>query len=395
MPKALVPATFADYRELARRRLIHRLFEYIDGGSYAEVTLRDNVSDLDRLRIRQRVLRDVSRRTLGTTVLGQPWSMPVALAPVGLAGMFRRRGEVQALRAAEAAGVPFTLSTVGICSIEEVAGAATQPFWFQLYIMRDRGFVAEVIQRAQAARCGALVVTVDLAVPGARYRDIRSGMMGGVPLAGRLALAADLLRHAGWVWDVALRGRPLVFGTIAPILPKAHMLRDFVGWVGKNFDAGVTWKDVEWIRARWNGPLIVKGVLDPDDARAAVHAGAQAVVVSNHGGRQLDSVPSTVAALPAIVDAVGGSAEVLFDGGVRSGLDVFKALALGAKGALMGRAWAFALAALGESGVTRMLGTVQKELDAAMALSGVTSIAEIGRDALVRDPTAPAVEIRR
>jgi L-lactate dehydrogenase (cytochrome) len=239
------------------------------------------------------------------------------------------------------------------------------------------------------------VVTVDLAVPGARYRDIRSGMMGGVPLAGRLALAADLLRHAGWVWDVALRGRPLVFGTIAPILPKAHMLRDFVGWVGKNFDAGVTWKDVEWIRARWNGPLIVKGVLDPDDARAAVHAGAQAVVVSNHGGRQLDSVPSTVAALPAIVDAVGGSAEVLFDGGVRSGLDVFKALALGAKGALMGRAWAFALAALGESGVTRMLGTVQKELDAAMALSGVTSIAEIGRDALVRDPTAPAVEIRR
>jgi L-lactate dehydrogenase (cytochrome) len=395
MPKALVPATFADYRELARRRLIHRLFEYIDGGSYAEVTLRDNVTDLDRLRIRQRVLRDVSRRTLGTTVLGQPWSMPVALAPVGLAGMFRRRGEVQALRAAEAAGVPFTLSTVGICSIEEVAGAATQPFWFQLYIMRDRGFVAEVIQRAQAARCGALVVTVDLAVPGARYRDIRSGMMGGVPLAGRLALAADLLRHAGWVWDLALRGRPLVFGTIAPILPKAHMLRDFVGWVGKNFDAGVTWKDVEWIRARWNGPLIVKGVLDPDDARAAVHAGAQAVVVSNHGGRQLDSVPSTVAALPAIVDAVGGSAEVLFDGGVRSGLDVFKALALGAKGALMGRAWAFALAALGESGVTRMLGTVQKELDAAMALSGVTSIAEIGRDALVRDPTAPAVEIRR
>jgi L-lactate dehydrogenase (cytochrome) len=359
------------------------------------VTLRDNVTDLDRLRIRQRVLRDVSRRTLGTTVLRQPWSMPVALAPVGLAGMFRRRGEVQALRAAEAAGVPFTLSTVGICSIEEVAGAATQPFWFQLYIMRDRGFVAEVIQRAQAARCGALVVTVDLAVPGARYRDIRSGMMGGVPLAGRLALAADLLRHAGWVWDVALRGRPLVFGTIAPILPKAHMLRDFVGWVGKNFDAGVTWKDVEWIRARWNGPLIVKGVLDPDDARAAVHAGAQAVVVSNHGGRQLDSVPSTVAALPAIVDAVGGSAEVLFDGGVRSGLDVFKALALGAKGALMGRAWAFALAALGESGVTRMLGTVQKELDAAMALSGVTSIAEIGRDALVRDPTAPAVEIRR
>jgi L-lactate dehydrogenase (cytochrome) len=386
MSKALVPVTYADYRELARRRLLHRLFEYIDGGSYQEVTLGDNAADLDRLRIRQRVLRDVSTLDLSTTVLGQPWSMPAGLAPIGLAGLFRRRGETQAVRAAEAAGVPFTLSTVGLCSIEEVAQVATKPFWFQLYVMRDRGFVAELIERAKAARCGALVLTVDLAVPGARYRDERSGMMGGLSFAGKLSLALDTLRHAGWVWDVAIRGRPLVFGTIAPKLPAARSLPDFVDFVGRNFDPSVTWKDVEWIRSLWGGPLIVKGVLDADDARAAVQAGAQAIVVSNHGGRQLDSVPSAIAALPAIVDAVGGRTEVLFDGGVRSGLDVFKALALGAKAALLGRAWVFALAALGEPGVTRVLGTVRKELQVARALSGIPSVAAIGRDALVNPP---------
>jgi len=383
MPKPLVPVTYADYRELARRRLLHWLFEYIDGGTYQEVTLHDNAADLDRLRIRQRVLRDVSRLNLSTTVLGQPWTMPVGLAPVGLAGLFRRRGEVQALRAAEAAGVPFTLSTVGLCSIEEVARAAAKPFWFQLYVMRDRGFVAELIQRAKAARCGALVVTVDLAVPGARYRDQRSGMMGGVGALGRLAMAWDAVRHPAWVYDVALRGRPLVFGSIAPKLPGARSLPDFVDFVGSNFDASVTWKDVEWIGSLWGGPLIVKGVLDPDDARAAAQSGAQAIVVSNHGGRQLDSVPSTVSALPAIVAAAGGRVEVLFDGGVRSGLDVFKALALGARAALLGRAWVYPLAALGEAGVTRVLCTVRRELEVALALAGVTSIAGIGRDQLV------------
>ncbi len=390
MSRALIPVTYSDYRELARKRLLHRLFEYIDGGSYQEVTLADNAADLDRLRIRQRVLRDVSARNIATTVLGRPWTMPVGLAPIGLAGLFRRRGEVQALRAAEAAGVPFTLSTVGLCSIEEVAQASTKPFWFQLYVMRDRGFVAELIQRAQAARCGALVLTVDLAVPGARYRDIRSGMMGGLNARGRLAVALDLLRHTGWVWDVAVRGKPLVFGTIAPKLPGARSLPDFVEFVGKNFDPSVTWKDVEWIRSLWGGPLIVKGVLDPEDARAAVRAGAEAIVVSNHGGRQLDSVPSTIAALPAIVDAVGGRAEVLFDGGVRSGLDVFKALALGAQAALLGKAWVFALAALGESGVARVLNTVRGELGVAMALAGLTSVAAIGSDALVNAPPPPA-----
>ena len=383
MARALVPATFADYRELARRRLPRALFDYIDGGSYQEVTLRDNSADLDHLRIRQQVLRDVSRIDLSTRVLGEPWSMPVAFAPVGLAGLMRKRGEVQAVRAAEAAGVPFSLSTVGLCSIEEVAQAAHKPFWFQLYVMRDRGFVAEIIERARQARCSALMVTVDLAFPGARYRDVRSGMMGGLDLSGRIAVALDGARRIAWLRDVMLGGRPLVFGTIAPKLPQARALQDFVGWVASNFDPSVTWKDIEWIRSRWGGPLVIKGVLDPADARMAADAGAQAIVVSNHGGRQLDSVPSTIAALPAIVDAVGDRVEVLFDGGVRSGLDVVKAVALGARGCLAGRAWIYALAALGEAGVTRMLATMRKEMEVAMALAGVTSIPAIDRSVLV------------
>jgi L-lactate dehydrogenase (cytochrome) len=309
--------------------------------------------------------------------------MPVAFAPVGLAGLMHRRGEVQAVRAAEAVGVPFSLSTVGLCSIEEVARAASRPFWFQLYMMRDRGFVAEVIERARQARCSALMVTVDLAFTGARYRDMRNGMAGGLGLRGKLAIALDGARRVGWVRDVMLGGRPLVFGTIAPKLPHARSLHEFIGWVAENFDPSVTWKDVEWIRSVWGGPLIVKGVLDPDDARMAADAGAHAVVVSNHGGRQLDSVPSTITALPAIVDAVGDRVEVLFDGGIRSGLDVVKALALGARGCLIGRAWVYALAALGEAGVTRVLATMRREIEVAMGLSGVTSVAAIDRTVLV------------
>jgi L-lactate dehydrogenase (cytochrome) len=383
MARALVPATFADYRELARRRLPRQLFDYIDGGSYQEVTLRDNAADLDRLRIRQRVLQDVSRVDLSTRVLGVPWPMPVAFAPVGLAGLMRRRGEVQAVRAAEAVGVPFCLSTVGLCSIEEVAHAARAPFWFQLYVMRDRGFVAEVIERARQARCSALVLTVDVALPGARYRDVRNGMAGRLGLGGKLAVALDGARRLGWLRDVMLGGRPLVFGTIAPKLPDARSLPEFVGWVGRNFDASVTWKDVDWIRSLWPGPLVIKGVLDPEDARMAAAVGAQAIVVSNHGGRQLDSVPSTIAALPAIVDAVGDRLEVLFDGGVRSGLDVIKAIAVGARGCLVGRAWVYALAALGEAGVTRMFATMRREMEVAMALAGVASVSALDRSALV------------
>lgn len=383
MARALVPATFADYRELSRRRLPRQLFDYIDGGSYQEVTLRDNAGDLDRLRIRQRVLHDVSRLDLSTSVLGERWAMPVAFAPVGLAGLMRRRGEVQAARAAEAAGVPFSLSTVGLCSIEEVAQASRTPFWFQLYMMRDRGFVAELIARARQARCSALMLTVDLAYTGARYRDVRSGLAGGLGFRGRLAVALDRMRRIAWVRDVALGGRPLVFGTIASRLPNARSLPEFVDFVQANFDPSVTWKDVEWVRTQWGGPLVIKGVLEPEDAKMAADAGAQAIVVSNHGGRQLDSVPSTIVALPAIADAVGDRLDVIFDGGVRSGLDVVKAVALGAKGCLIGRAWVYALAALGEAGVTRMLQTIRKEIEVAMALAGVTSVSAIDRTLLV------------
>jgi L-lactate dehydrogenase (cytochrome) len=383
MARSLVPATFADYRELSRRRLPRQLFDFIDGGSYQEVTLRDNAGDLDRLRIRQRVLRDVSSLELSTTVLGERWAMPVAFAPVGLAGLMRRRGEVQAARAAEAAGVPFSLSTVGLCSIEEVAQASRTPFWFQLYMMRDRGFVAELIARARQARCSALMLTVDLAYTGARYRDVRSGLAGGLAFRGRLAVALDRMRRIGWVRDVALGGRPLVFGTIASRLPNARSLPEFFEFVQGNFDPSVTWKDVEWVRTLWGGPLVIKGVLEPADAKMAADAGAQAIVVSNHGGRQLDSVPSTIVALPAIADAVGDRLDVIFDGGVRSGLDVVKAVALGAKGCLIGRAWVYALAALGEAGVTRMLQTIRKEIEVAMALAGVTSVSAIDRTLLV------------
>jgi L-lactate dehydrogenase (cytochrome) len=383
MARALVPATFADYRELSRRRLPRQLFDYIDGGSYQEVTLRDNAGDLDRLRIRQRVLRDVSRLELSTSVLGERWAMPVAFAPVGLAGLMRRRGEVQAARAAEAAGVPFSLSTVGLCSIEEVAQASRTPFWFQLYMMRDRGFVAELIARARHARCSALMLTVDLAYIGARYRDVRSGVAGGLGFRGRLAVALDRIRRIAWVHDVALGGRPLVFGTIASRLPNARSLPEFVEFVQGSFDPSVTWKDVEWVRTQWGGPLVIKGVLEPEDAKMAADAGAQAIVVSNHGGRQLDSVPSTIVALPAIADAVGDRLDVIFDGGVRSGLDVVKAIALGSKGCLIGRAWVYALAALGEAGVTRMLQTIRKEIEVAMALAGVTSVSAIDRTLLV------------
>jgi L-lactate dehydrogenase (cytochrome) len=383
MARSLVPATFADYRELSRRRLPRQLFDFIDGGSYQEVTLRDNAGDLDRLRIRQRVLRDVSQLDLSTSVLGERWAMPVAFAPVGLAGLMRRRGEVQAARAAEAAGVPFSLSTVGLCSIEEVAQASRTPFWFQLYMMRDRGFAAELIARARQARCSALMLTVDLAYTGARYRDVRSGLAGGLAFRGRLAVALDRMRRIGWVRDVALGGRPLVFGTIASRLPNARSLPEFFEFVQGNFDPSVTWKDVEWVRTLWGGPLVIKGVLEPADAKMAADAGAQAIVVSNHGGRQLDSVPSTIVALPAIADAVGDRIDVIFDGGVRSGLDVVKAVALGAKGCLIGRAWVYALAALGEAGVTRMLQTIRKEIEVAMALAGVTSVSAIDRTLLV------------
>lgn len=374
-------ASTLDYRALARARLPHFLFEYIDGGSYAEVTLQRNVTDLAQVALRQRVMTDVSAIDLSAELFGQRLSMPVALAPVGLAGMNARRGEVQAARAAQAAGVPFCLSTVSVCPLAEVAAAAA-PFWFQLYMIRDRAFMIDLIDQARAAGCSALVFTVDMPVPGSRYRDLRSGLAGAAGLAGSLRRAWQAARRPGWAWDVGLQGRPHHLGNVAPVLGSNSGLEDFLGWMRNNFDPTVTWRDLEFVRSRWDGPLIVKGILDPDDARLAADHGADGIIVSNHGGRQLDGVLSSAKALPPIADAVGGRMTVLADSGVRSGLDVVRMLALGADGVLLGRAWAYALAAAGEQGVTHMLGLIEAEMRVAMALTGCTSIAAITRDIL-------------
>lgn len=374
-------ASTLDYRALARARLPHFLFEYIDGGSYAEVTLQRNVTDLAQVALRQRVMTDVSAIDLSAELFGQRLSMPVALAPVGLAGMNARRGEVQAARAAQAAGVPFCLSTVSVCPLAEVAAAAA-PFWFQLYMIRDRAFMIDLIDQAKAAGCSALVFTVDMPVPGSRYRDLRSGLAGAAGLAGSLRRAWQAARRPGWAWDVGLQGRPHHLGNVAPVLGSNSGLEDFLGWMRNNFDPTVTWRDLEFVRSRWDGPLIVKGILDPDDARLAADHGADGIIVSNHGGRQLDGVLSSAKALPPIADAVGGRVTVLADSGVRSGLDVVRMLALGADGVLLGRAWAYALAAAGEQGVTHMLGLIEAEMRVAMALTGCTSIAAITRDIL-------------
>ncbi|SEM75671.1 L-lactate dehydrogenase (cytochrome) [Sphingomonas gellani] len=376
-------ASVLDYRELARRRLPRFLFEYIDGGSYAEVTLRRNVADLEAIALRQRVLTDVSSLDLGTTLFGQRLNLPVALAPIGLAGMNARRGEVQAARAAARAGVPFCLSTVSACSIDEVARAGAGPFWFQLYMIRDRAFMKDLLAQATAAGCTALVFTVDMPVPGSRYRDYRSGLAGASGRMGALRRAVQGVLRPAWAYNVGVRGRPHQLGNVAPVLGKNTGLEDFFAWMRDNFDPAVTWADLDFIRNSWDGPLIIKGILDPEDARAAAALGADGIVVSNHGGRQLDGVPSTATALPPIVDAVGDQLTVLADGGVRSGLDVIRMLALGAKGVLLGRAWVYALAARGEAGVAHVLKLIEAEMRVAMALTACTSIDRIGTDALV------------
>lgn len=378
-------ASVGDYRELARRRLPPFLFEYIDGGSYAEATLRRNVADLEAIALRQRVLRDVSGIDLSTTLFGQKLELPVALAPVGLAGLNARRGEVQAVRAAQAEGVPFCLSTVSACPLREVVAAARQPIWFQLYVMRDRGFMREMIAQAREAKCSALLFTVDMPVPGSRYRDIRSGLAGAPGLAGALRRAWQGATHPRWAWDVAVRGRPLALGNVAPLLGRNTGIEDFFAWMRGNFDPSITWKDLEAIRAEWQGPLLIKGILDADDARSAADLGVDGIVVSNHGGRQLDGVPSAARALPAIADAVGSRLAVLADGGVRSGLDVLRLLALGARTVLVGRPWAWALGAAGGTGVRHVLQVMKAEMRVAMALTGCTRVADIGRDVLVRD----------
>jgi len=377
-------ASVIDYRELARRRLPRFLFDYIDGGSYAETSLRRNVADLERISLRQRVLRDVSAIDLSTTLFGHHQSLPLALAPIGLAGMNARRGEVQAARAAEAAGVPFTLSTVSACPLAEVVAGLGEPIWFQLYMIRDRAFMADLLAQAKAARCSALVFTVDMPVPGSRYRDYHSGLAGAAGAAGALRRFWQGLTHPRWAWDVGLRGRPHSLGNVAPVLGDRTGLEDFFAWMRGNFDPTVTWRDLDFIREHWDGPLILKGILDADDAREAAALGADGIVVSNHGGRQLDGVPSTAHALPAIADAVGDRLTVLADGGVRSGLDVVRMLALGAKGVLLGRAWAYALAGGGQAGVTHMLALIAAEMRVAMALTGVTRIDQVDGNILAR-----------
>jgi L-lactate dehydrogenase (cytochrome) len=373
----MIISSTLDFREAARRRLPRFLFDYADGGANSEYTLQRNVLDLGDVALRQRVLVGGGAVDLTTTLFGQQRPLPVMLGPVGIAGMFRRRGEIQAARAAKAAGIPFCLSTVSLCSLNEVVQAAgNEHVWFQLYVLRDRAFMRDLLATAQAAGVKTLVFTVDMPTPGARYRDAHSGMSGPRAPLRRILQA---IGKPAWAWDVGLNGRPHRLGNLEPLLGKASGLNDYIGWLGANFDPSITWKDLDWIRSRWTGPLILKGILDPEDARAAVDIGADGIVVSNHGGRQLDGVLSSTRALPAIAEAVGDRLTVLADSGVRSGLDVVRMLALGAKGVLLGRAWLFAMAARGEAGVTQLLDLIAREMRVAMTLTGVHSITEINR----------------
>ena len=372
--------SIGDLRELARRRIPRAIFDYADGGSYDERTLRRNAADLDAISFRQRVMVDVSNISLGTTVLGQPASMPLGIAPTGLAGFFHADGEILGARAAAEFGIPFCLSTMSICSVEDVRAATRQPFWFQQYLMRDRGFNQELIERAIAAQCSALVLTLDLQVLGLRRRDAHNGLT--IPPRLTLRNAVDMLRKPGWTKNV-LFGKRRTFGNLEGRIGGDHGIRTLAQWSATQFDATANWRDVDWVRSRWPGKLILKGILDPEDARLGLAAGADAIVVSNHGGRQLDGAPSTIAALPAIVAAIDGRCEVLFDGGIRSGQDIAKALALGARAVMIGKSFLFALAAGGEAGVTRALEILRDELRVTLALTGTAGVAAVGPQILI------------
>jgi L-lactate dehydrogenase (cytochrome) len=374
--------SFEDYRDAAKHRLPTVLYDYVDGGSYAEVTIKRNTADFAALTLRQRVMRDMSAVRLSSELFGQSLAHPVILGPVGFAGMLSRRGEIKAARAAAAAGVPFCLSTVSICSIEDVCAAVKTPPWFQLYMIKDRGFVRELLSRARSAGCPVLVLTVDLPTPGARYRDLRSGMMAQQTGLGKMRQLVDGLSHPRWLYDVFVQGQPHTFGNLTAVTGKTKTFSEAWDWIRNNFDVSVTWADLEYIRSNWSGPIVVKGILDPEDAKEAARAGADGIIVSNHGGRQLDGVESSVRVLPRVAEAVGDSLTILMDGGVRSGLDVLKALALGAKGCLLGKSWAFALAAGGERGVLRLLGTLRDELRVAMILTGCSDVRAAGPDLL-------------
>ncbi len=360
-----------DLRRMARRRVARAVFEYVDRGSYDEQTLRANRADLESLHFRQRVAIDVDRRSTRTTMLGEDVAMPVAIAPVGLTGLNWADGEILGARAAETFGIPFTLSTMSICSIEDVAGAVAKPFWFQLYVMRDRGFSAALIERAKAAKCSALMLTLDLQIQGQRHRDLKNGL--AVPPKLTLGTALDVMTKPGWVLNV-LTGRRKSFGNLEGRIPDAKSLTTLSQWIAGQFDPTLSWKDVEWVRKLWGGKIILKGILDVEDAKIAASTGADAIVVSNHGGRQLDSTVSSIRALPEVAEAVGDRIEVLFDGGIRSGQDVLRALALGAKGTMIGKSFAWGLGAMGEPGVAKVLEILHKELDVTMALCGLRDV---------------------
>ncbi|KTC84886.1 FMN-dependent L-lactate dehydrogenase LldD [Legionella brunensis] len=376
----MIISAATDYRKIAKRKLPRFLFDYIDGGAYAEYTLRANITDLAEVTLRQRVLKKIEYLNLETALFGQKLAMPIILAPVGITGMYARRGEVQAAKAAANKKIPFTLSTVSVCSIEEVSSQSSQPIWFQLYVLKDRGFMKHVLERAQAAGVQNLVFTVDMTLPGARYRDAHSGMSG--PLAKPRRLLQSMLKP-GWALKVGMMGRPHILGNISTYLNKNIGLENYIGWLTKNFDPSISWSDLEWIRDFWKGPMMLKGILDPEDAKDAIKFGADGIIVSNHGGRQLDGVLSTAKALPIIADAVGNNVTLLVDSGVRSGLDVVRMLALGAKAVLLGRSPAYALAAKGQAGVENLLNIFADEMRIAMALTGVTSIAQINKSNLV------------
>ncbi|MDF3935084.1 FMN-dependent L-lactate dehydrogenase LldD [Pseudomonas citronellolis] len=378
----MIISASTDYRAAAQRKIPPFLFHYADGGAYAEHTLRRNVADLSDIALRQRVLKNMSELSLETRLFNETLAMPVALAPVGLTGMYARRGEVQAARAAASKGVPFTLSTVSVCPIEEVAPAIDRPMWFQLYVLKDRGFMKNALERAKAAGVTTLVFTVDMPVPGARYRDAHSGMSGPNAPMRRMWQA---MTHPQWALDVGLLGRPHDLGNISRYRGNPTGLADYIGWLGANFDPSISWKDLEWIRDFWDGPMVIKGILDPEDARDAVKFGADGIVVSNHGGRQLDGVLSSARALPAIADAVKGELTILADSGIRNGLDVVRMIALGADSVLLGRAFLYALAVDGEAGVRNLLELIEKEMRVAMVLTGAKTIGEISRDSLVRE----------
>ncbi len=381
----MIPASVYDYRELARKRLPRFLFEYVDGGAFSESTLRRNESDFKELILRQRVLRDISNVDTGCTLFSDELSMPLVLAPVGIAGLNARRGETLAAQAAEEKGVPFCLSTVSACSVEEVRAATASPFWFQLYMIKDRGFLQEMLTRAKEAGCQKLVFTVDMPVPSTRYRDIRSGLSGGSALRRQSARFLQSMIKPAWAWDVGVCGRPHSLGNVAHVLGKRAGIDEFWSWMAKNFDPSVTWKTLEQIRESWDGPLIIKGILDAEDANEARALGADGVIVSNHGGRQLDGASSSIKALPAIAERVAGDMTVLLDSGIRSGLDVVRAKALGADAVLIGRAWVYALAARKKQGVCEVLDILKNEMRVAMALAGCASLSDVTEEILLRE----------